>query len=126
MATKKKKSSALGGPFWKKSNVACRRVYGTLIDRQFSVSVGFEDAGKLKLSSLSYFARGSGAIGDRAESFAFWLGHYFINVRRAKLESGISSTKAMASMTSLLKKGNKNLGDFAKVVDETFRFRRES
>lgn len=111
---------------WKSSNIACRRVYKAFLENQFPVSVDFESAGKLTLGQLSYYVRGSGTVAERAESLAFWLGHYWTKIRNDSFEPGVSPSQALKAMVSSLKKAGDTIADFAQVVDEQFKFRKES
>jgi len=112
---------------WSIRNVATLEVYRAMIDRQFPIWTPFEDVGAKKLKSWIYWTGSSSANvrKKRAVSLAHWLGGFFMNIVRAKLEAGASEADAIKAMTKVLQNGDNTVGHLTKVIDDNYKFTRE-
>ncbi|MDH5324124.1 MAG: hypothetical protein OEZ68_14035 [Gammaproteobacteria bacterium] len=111
---------------WSNNNLAHR--YCWYITRRLGIhTLGFQKSRDLKLQQFSYFlaAATKAEQKQRARAFASILINLLEDLGEAVREKGVTPSKALSSLTSVLSNGNNSLMDLSHTVDELYYFKGE-
>ncbi len=110
---------------WTINNVACITVWEALrVLGQIRELQLFKTAGKKKMKNLTFYAdtKSGDPLDKRAKALAIVLDKFFRFQAVAEYESNVTLTKALSSMTKVLKDETKTIADLAAVADKAYQF----
>lgn len=113
---------------WSNNNRACKTVWSTLVALdQLSERQLFKTAGDKKIGTLTFYPKdgSSDVLETRAKALALQMDKIFRVVRSATYENNVTAKKAVNSLVTVLKDGEKTVAELADAADDAYLFFKE-